>query len=93
MLIVMLASAALLAETTPAAAQAAAPAAAPGAAVAAAKPVAKAGNDVVCHKEAILGSNIPRKVCFSKAEYEANRTESRANVEHIQVGAPMVAGH
>jgi hypothetical protein len=92
MLTVMLAAVALLAEATPAATQAAAPPAAPAAA-AAAKPAAKAGNDVVCHKEAILGSNIPKKVCFSKAEYEANRTESRATIEHIQAGTPMLAGH
>lgn len=91
MLTVMLAAVALLADATPAATQAAAPPAAPAAA--AAKPAAKAGNDIVCHKEAILGSNIPKKVCFSKAEYEANRTESRSAVEHIQAGTPMMTGH
>lgn len=82
MLTVMLAAVALLAETTPAASQATAPVAAPAAA--AAKPAAKADSDIVCHKEAILGSNIPKKVCYSKAEYEENRKEARQNVEHMQ---------
>ena len=81
MLTVMLAAVALLAETTPAATQAPAPVAAPAAA---AKPAAKADSDIVCHKEAILGSNIPKKVCYSKAEYEENRKETRQNVEHMQ---------
>ena len=82
MLTVMLAAMALLADTTPAAAQAAPPAAAPAAA--AAKPAARADSDIVCRKEAILGSNIPKKVCYSKAEYEENRKETRQNVEHMQ---------
>jgi hypothetical protein len=88
MLIVMLAAVALLADTTPAAA-----AAQPAAAPAAAAPAKKAGSDIVCHKETQLGSIVPTKVCYSKAEYEANKAESRATVEHMQAATPGPIGH
>jgi hypothetical protein len=81
MLTVMLAAVALLAETTPAAA--AAPAQPTTTAVEAAKPAKKA-DDIICHKEAQLGTSIPTKVCYSKAEYEANKAESRRTTERMQ---------
>jgi hypothetical protein len=83
MLTVMLAAVALLADTTPAATAAAA-APAPAAQAAAAAPPAKKPDDIICHKEATLGTSIPTKVCYSRAEYEANKAESRRTLEHIQ---------
>jgi len=82
MLTVMLAAVALLADAAPAASKAPAPAAT------AAAP-AKTNSDVFCRKEAVLGTNIPKKVCYSKAEYDANRKESRETVEHMQATAPL----
>jgi len=80
MLTVMLAAVALLADTTPAAAAAPAQTAAP-----AAQPAQqKKPDDIVCHKEATLGTSIPTKVCYSRAEYEANKAESRRTLEHVQ---------
>jgi invasion protein IalB len=77
MLSAMLAAVALLADATPAAAAAPAqPAAKPA-------PTKKA-DDIVCHKEAQLGTSIPTKVCYSRAEYEANKAESRRTLEHVQ---------
>jgi hypothetical protein len=81
MLSVMLAAVALLADTTPAAA--AAPVATP-AAQAAPAPKQKKPDDIICHKEAQLGTSIPTKVCYSRAEYEANKAESRRTLEHVQ---------
>lgn len=78
MLIVMLAATALLADAAPAAA---APAKAPPAA----KPVA---DQIVCHKEFTVGSNIPRKVCRSKADDELNRAEARKELEQMQLATP-----
>lgn len=89
MLTVMLAAVALLADTTPAAA--AAPTAAP-AAQAAPAAKQKKPDDIVCHKEATLGTSIPTKVCFSRAEYEANKAESRRTLEHVQNNIG-IAGH
>jgi hypothetical protein len=89
MLTVMLGAAALLADTTPAASKAPAPAAP---AAAAAAPTKKAG-DVFCRKEAVLGTNIPKRVCYSRAEYEANKAESRQTLEHIQASTPALYAH
>ncbi|HEX3699572.1 MAG TPA: hypothetical protein VHV27_02750 [Phenylobacterium sp.] len=86
MLTVMLAAVALLADTAPAAA----PTAVPPAKAAAAAPAKKPGSDIVCHKEAQLNSIIPTKVCYSKAEYEANKDESRRTLEHIQTNIGSV---
>jgi invasion protein IalB len=80
MLTVMLAAVALLADTTPAAAAAPAQTTAP-----AAQPAKqKKPDDIICHKEATLGTSIPTKVCYSRAEYEANKAESRRTLEHVQ---------
>jgi hypothetical protein len=84
MIIVMLAAVALLADTTPAAAATAQPVAAPA---------RKADSDIICHKETTLGSIVPTKVCYSKAEYEANKRESRATVEHMQANTPGPRGN
>jgi hypothetical protein len=50
-------------------------------------------SDVVCHKEYQLGSNIPTKVCRSRSEDEANRAESRMNLEHMQAQSAPPNGH
>lgn len=87
MLIATLAAVALLADTTPAAAAASEPAAKPAPAAA-----AKSDSDIVCHKEYQLGSNIPTRVCRSRSEDEANRTESRQTLERIQAMTPVISG-
>ena len=87
MLTAMLAAVVLLADTTPAAAAATQPAAKPA-------PATKSeGNDVVCHKEFKLGSNIPTKICRSRSEDEANRAESRMTLEHMQAQSAPPIGH
>jgi hypothetical protein len=86
MLTVMLAAAALLADATPAATKAPV---APTPAATAVAPAKKAG-DVFCRKEAVLGTNIPKRVCYSRAEYEANKAESRQTLEHIQASTPAL---
>lgn len=86
MLIVMLAVTALLAGGTPAAASA------PGAQVVVAQSAKSDQNDIVCHKEYPTGSNIPTKVCRSKAEEAAAREEARKQLEKMQLATPRPPG-
>jgi hypothetical protein len=79
MLTVMLAAVALLADSTTAAKPPPAP--------------KSQASDIVCHKELQLGSNIPTKVCRSKSEEAADRTESRQTLERIQAMTPPPGGH
>ncbi|MDE2488977.1 MAG: hypothetical protein KGO51_16415 [Alphaproteobacteria bacterium] len=88
MIAAMFAAAALLAGGSPAAG-------APAATTTAdARPAPKAKtNDLVCRKEALLGSNIPQKVCYSRSEDAANRQESRMTLERMQAMSRPPGGH
>jgi predicted secreted protein len=71
----------LLAETAPAAGTPAAPAAAAPTAAS----EQKADRDTkVCHNEEILGSRIPKRVCYSQEESEARSQQDRRTVERMQ---------
>ena len=85
----VLSAALLLAQAAPEAAALSAPAAAPGAATPtvtpAAAPAQKVNKDgLVCHTEQILGSRIPKRVCFSPEEAEQRRIQDKENVERMQ---------
>ena len=76
------AAAILLAETTPAAGNPAAPAAATPPAPVEQKMVDR--DTKVCHNEEILGSRIPKRVCYTQAESEARSQQDRQTVERLQ---------
>jgi hypothetical protein len=64
---------------------AAAPEAAPATAAQAPAPaVAKAKEDKICKTEEVTGSRFPKKVCYSKAEYEAKRQLDQQHLRESQ---------
>jgi hypothetical protein len=81
MIIAFLAATALLAEATPAAAPAVEPA--PAASPAAVKAPVADPNAKVCRNEATLGSRLPTKVCYSKADAARNE-QRRSAVEQMK---------
>ena len=84
MIAVLFAAAALLADTTPAAAQAATPAA-PAAAAAPAKTAAKDDRSkLICHSEVVTGSMFPTKVCVRKDEAAEQRREQQMDLYKAQ---------
>ena len=81
MFISILAAAFVMAASSPAVG--AAPAA-PEAAVAPA-PAAKADKErQICKTEALAGSRVPKKVCATKAEWEARRQDDREQLDKMQ---------
>ena len=66
----------MLAEATPAAET---PPAAPAAK---AQKVDRDGK--VCHNEEIVGSRIPKRVCYTQAESEARSQQDRQTIERLQ---------
>ena len=72
------------------AAGAPAPAATPPAAATAtgAAPVVKVkrDSDMICHSEMVLGSHIPNKVCYTRAEQEDRKQQDQRNLNHMQSG-------
>lgn len=50
---------------------------------AAAKP-AKAKPEMVCTKEKVAGSNLPKRVCVTKAQAEQSKTDGREALEAVQ---------
>ena len=87
---VLFAAAVLLAETTPAAADNPADAAPPAAVKAPPVKVNKDGK--VCHTEEVLGSRIPKRVCFTPEEEADRAQQDRLNLQHMQ-GNNSYAGH
>ena len=67
------------AEPPPAAASAPAPA------PKAAKP---ARSDMICKREAVLGSRLPTRVCLTREGWDSRRAESREELTKIQRGQP-----
>jgi hypothetical protein len=89
MIAVLLAAAALLADTTPAAAVQPATTATPAAAAqpaAAAKPAAKKSDkdQLVCHTEVATGSLFPTKTCYRKDEAAERRREEQLQLYQSQ---------
>lgn len=50
---------------------------------AAAKP-AKAKPEMVCTKEKVAGSNLPKRVCVTKAQAEQSKADGREALEAVQ---------
>lgn len=70
-------------------------AAAPPAGEAAAATPAKAekakGNDMVCKKEAVVGSRMKTRICLPQAEWERREQEAKADLDAAQRNQPMRA--
>jgi hypothetical protein len=73
----------LLAQAAPAAMP---PAAAPAPVVTSTSaPAQKVNKDgLICHSEQILGTRIPKRVCFTPEEAEQRRLQDKANLERMQ---------
>lgn len=83
--------AAVLAAALMAAAPAAAPAAATGteAPTKAAKPAA---DEMVCKKEAVVGSRLKSKVCMTQADWDRRKQDSKDELDAAQRNQPMRTG-
>ena len=80
----MLAATVLMADTTPAAA-AAATTASPTPAAGAAAPAKTADKPkLICKTEAVTGSLMPKKTCYTSDDLAQRRQEERANLEKMQ---------
>ncbi len=87
MISALFAAAILLAETTPAAAPAPMAAVAPAQATADGAPAVvkvRRNEDMICKQEEVLGSRIPKKVCYTRAEQEARSQEDQKNLQRMQ---------
>ena len=93
MISAIVALAMLMAEPPPAPATGApAPAATPPAAAAAAPVVkVKRDSDMICHSEMVLGSHIPNRVCYTRAEQEDRKQQDQRNLNHMQSGFGKIA--
>jgi hypothetical protein len=78
MIVSLLAAVTLMADT-PAAASAAAPAAPPGSDQ---KKLAKKG--MLCRNEPVLGSKLPKRVCYTPEQAEERRAADRELTEYMQ---------
>ena len=77
----------LMAEPAPAVAGGApAPAATPAAGAASPVVKVKRDSDMICHSETMLGSHIPSKVCYTRAEQEERKQQDQKNLNHMQSG-------
>jgi hypothetical protein len=89
MLLIALAA---LASATPDAAPNATPAStppaatAPAAATTAAAAPPKAKEEMICKSEDVTGSRFAKKVCYSKAEYEAHKQQQQQELRQNQTG-------
>lgn len=79
---VVLSAALLLAQATPDAGASANMPAQPAATPAKAPKVNRDG--MICHTEEILGSRIPKKVCFTPEQAASREQQDRLNLEHQQ---------
>ena len=87
MISAIFAAAILFAETTPAAAPAPvapATAAVDGATAAPGVTKAKRDSDLICHSEQVLGSRIPSRVCYTRAEQEDRAQQDKQNLQRMQ---------
>jgi hypothetical protein len=66
------------------------PAAATSSAPAPKAPKPKSG-ELVCKREAVLGSRLPSRVCLTQEAWDARRSESRDELTKIQRGQPYTS--
>ena len=66
-------------------------AAAPAAAQPAATPksVKDKGGDLVCKKEAVVGSRMKSRVCLTQAEWDQRAADAKSVVEGVQRSKPL----
>jgi len=63
---------------------------APVVATAAAKTAAKPRPDeVVCKREAVLGSRMKQRTCLTQADWDVRKTDARADIEKVQTNIPI----
>ena len=48
-------------------------------------------NDIVCKREAVVGSRMPTRVCLSREDWDQRRQEGRDELKKIQQGQPFEA--
>jgi hypothetical protein len=91
MLVSMLAAVVLMADT-PAAAEAPAQPAAPAAPpVSKRKQLAKKG--MICHNEPVLGSKLPKRVCYTPEQAEERKALDRELTEYLQHSTHVASGN
>ncbi len=54
-----------------------------------AKAVKTDGSEVVCRREAVLGSRMKERVCMTQAEWDQRKADARADVEKSQSVKPL----
>lgn len=63
---------------------------APAAAAPAAKTSEKPkGNELVCKREAVLGSRMKQRTCMTQADWDARKADARDEIEKTQTNIPM----
>ncbi len=45
--------------------------------------------DMVCKKEAVLGSRLKERICMTQAEWDARQAEDRQNLDKAQTQKPL----
>lgn len=65
------------------------PAAQPSGAAASVKGAKASPTDVICKREAVLGSRMKERVCMTRAEWDQRKADSRAEVEKSQSVKPL----
>ena len=63
--------------------------AAPTGAAATVKDAKASPTDVICKREAVLGSRMKERVCMTRAEWDQRRADARADVEKGQSVKPL----
>ncbi|HEY0647981.1 hypothetical protein [Phenylobacterium sp.] len=80
----------MIAAVFAAALMAAAPAAQPATSDAKPAKAAKAtGNDLVCKKEAVVGSRMKQRVCLTQAEWDQREVDAKDQLDAAQRNRPL----
>ena len=66
---------------------------APAAPPPAAAPAKPATDELICHSEKELGSNLSHRVCRHQSEIDARAQQDRDNLEQLQNGSHGAQGH
>lgn len=90
-MIALIFAAALLAGAEPPASTLSEASSAAPAAPAPAKGAKPKREDLVCRKEAVLGSRMPTRVCMTQEDWDQRRNDGRDELKKIQQGQPYEA--
>ncbi len=47
------------------------------------------GNEMVCKREAVLGSRMKQRTCMTQADWDARKADARDEIEKTQTNIPM----